>query len=67
MKRNITMADLLFRADYVIRNEIDVTNHRLQRNGVNVLEAKASFVNKHTVRLGFFDGRGQRTSPPIVL
>ena len=69
MKRNITMADLLFRADYVIRNEIDVTNHRLQRNGVNVLEAKASFVNKHTVRLGFFDGRGQRdvTADRIVI
>ena len=25
-----------------------------------MLEAKASFVDKHTVRLGFFDGRGQR-------
>jgi len=69
VKRNITMADLLFRADYVIRNEIDVTNHQLQRNGVNVLEAKASFVDKHTVRLSFFDGRGQRdvTADRIVI
>jgi NAD(P) transhydrogenase len=69
VKRNITMSDLLFRADYVIRNEIDVTNHQLQRNGVNVLEAKASFVDKHTVRLSFFDGRGQRdvTADRIVI
>jgi NAD(P) transhydrogenase len=69
VKRNISMADLLFRADYVIRNEIDVTNHQLQRNGVNVLEAKASFVDKHTVRLSFFDGRGQRdvTADRIVI
>jgi NAD(P) transhydrogenase len=69
VKRNITMADLLFRADYVIRNEIDVTNHQLQRNGVDVFEAKASFVDKHTVRLGFFDGRGQRdvTAHSIVI
>ncbi|MDH3738083.1 MAG: FAD-dependent oxidoreductase, partial [Alphaproteobacteria bacterium] len=69
VKRDITMADLLFRADYVIRNEIDVTNHQLQRNGVNVLEAKASFVDDHTVRLSFFDGRGQRdiTADRIVI
>ncbi|NKB49348.1 MAG: Si-specific NAD(P)(+) transhydrogenase [Alphaproteobacteria bacterium] len=69
VKRDITMADLLFRADYVIRNEIDVTNHQLKRNGVNVLEAKASFVDDHTVRLSFFDGRGQRdiTADRIVI
>jgi NAD(P) transhydrogenase len=69
VKRDITMADLLFRADYVIRGEIDVTNHQLQRNGVNVLEAKASFVDDHTVRLGFFDGRGERdiTADRIVI
>jgi len=54
------MADLLFRADYMILNEIDVTNHRQQRNGISVLEAKASFVDKDTERLGIFDGRGQR-------
>lgn len=69
VKRDITMADLLFRADYVIRGEIDVTNHQLQRNGVNVLQAKASFVDDHTVRLGFFDGRGERdiTADRIVI
>lgn len=69
VKRDITMSDLVFRSDYVIRNEIDVTNHQLKRNGVNVLAAKASFVDKHTVRLTFFDGRGQRdvTADRIVI
>ena len=69
VKHNITMSDLLFRADYVIRNEIDVTNHQLKRNGINVLEAKASFIDKHTVRHSFFDGRGQRdvTADRIVI
>lgn len=60
VKRDISMDDLLFRTDHVVRNEIDVTNHQLARNGVNVLEAKASFVDKHTVRLTYLDGRGQR-------
>ena len=60
VKQDITMDDLLFRTDHVVRNEIDVTNHQLARNGVNVLVAKAAFVDKHTVRLTYLDGRGQR-------
>ena len=36
VKDKITMADLLFRADMVIKHEIDVTRHQLQRNGVEV-------------------------------
>ena len=60
VKSDITMQDLLFRSDYVIRNEIDVTNHQLKRNGITVLEAKASFVDPHVVRLEFLDGRGTR-------
>ena len=51
VKRNITMTDLLFRADAVIRNEIDVTRLQLQRNGIAVLSASASFVAPPTPRL----------------
>jgi NAD(P) transhydrogenase len=69
VKNDITMKDLLFRTGYVIRNEIDVTNHQLHRSGIAVLEARASFVDAHTVRLTFFDDRGQRdiTSDRIVI
>ncbi|MET4698639.1 NAD(P) transhydrogenase [Constrictibacter sp. MBR-5] len=54
-KQKITMQDLLFRADHVIRNEIDVTRHQLLRNGVELFQADASFVDPHTVRLKSFD------------
>ncbi len=69
VKAQISMSDLLFRADYVIRNEIDVTSHQLRRNGINVLAAKASFVGDHEVRLEFFDGSGVRdvTAQNIVI
>jgi NAD(P) transhydrogenase len=60
VKRDITMQDLLFRTDYVIRHEVDVTNHQLLRYGIHVLNARASFVDPNTVRLDYFDGRGQR-------
>jgi len=60
VKQNITIDDLLFRADHVIRHEVDVTRHQLMRNRVEVLVASASFVDAHTVRLDFIDGRGVR-------
>jgi len=43
VKQDITMSDLLYRADHVIRNEVDVTNHQLRRNGVEVMPADAAF------------------------
>lgn len=60
VKDDITMPDLLFRADFVIRNEVDIINHQLTRNGVTVIGASASFVDPHTIRLDYSDGRGQR-------
>ena len=69
VKQDIAMSDLLFRADHVIRNEIDITHHQLRRNGVVVIEATATFADANTVRLEYFDGRGQRavTAEKIVI
>jgi len=39
VKQNITMEDLLFRTDHVIRHEIDVTRHQLMRNRIEVFSA----------------------------
>jgi NAD(P) transhydrogenase len=61
VKQNITMDDLLFRTEYVIRHEIDVTRHQLQRNGVEVVNAEAAFVDPHTLRLAMADHSGERT------
>jgi NAD(P) transhydrogenase len=58
VKQNITMDDLLFRTDHVIRHEIDVTRHQLTRNRVEVLAAEAAFADPHTLRLTYADGRG---------
>ena len=60
VKQNITMEDLLFRTDYVIRHEIDVTRHQLQRNGVEMINAEAAFVDPHTLRLKRVDHAGER-------
>jgi NAD(P) transhydrogenase len=60
VKQNITMEDLLFRTDHVIRHEIDVTRHQLMRNRVEVFSADASFVDPHTVRLNELGVHGSR-------
>src|SRR5947209_1871708 len=60
VKEHITMEDLLFRTDHVIRHEIDVTRHQLMRNRLEVFCAEASFIDPHTVRLTDADERGPR-------
>ncbi len=60
VKQNITMEDLLFRTEYVIRHEIDVTRFQLQRNGVEMINAEASFVDAHTLHLKMVDHVGER-------
>lgn len=69
VKHDIAMSVLLFRADHLIRNEIDVTHHQLRRNGVVVIEATATLADANTVRLDYFDGRAQRavTADRIVI
>ncbi|PPR64924.1 MAG: putative soluble pyridine nucleotide transhydrogenase [Alphaproteobacteria bacterium MarineAlpha4_Bin2] len=51
VKEKITMGDLLHRTDFVIRTEMDVVRHQLQRNGIDLHSAKASFADGHTIRL----------------
>jgi NAD(P) transhydrogenase len=51
VKDKITMADLAFRVQHVIRTEIDVTMSQMRRNGVEMLSGCATFIDPHTVRV----------------
>ena len=59
VKENITMSDLLLRADHVIRHEIEISKHQLQRNGVELFPGIATIVNEHTVHLHFVGKKGE--------
>ncbi|MCY3864654.1 MAG: Si-specific NAD(P)(+) transhydrogenase [Chloroflexi bacterium] len=59
VKQNITMNDLLLRADHVIRHEIEISKHQLQRNGVELFAGVATLVNPHTVHLHFVGKKGE--------
>ena len=51
VKEKITMADLTFRVNQVIKTEVDVTQSQLARNGVDVFYARASFLDATHVRV----------------
>src|SRR5215217_5303809 len=51
VKQHITMEDLLFRTDHVVRNEVEVTRHQILRNRIELFAADACFLDPHTLRL----------------
>ena len=68
VKQHITMRDLLFRVDHVISTEIDVARHQLMRNGVDILTAKARFVDPHRLALELVpDGIHQETTAANIV
>jgi NAD(P) transhydrogenase len=51
VKEKISMADLAFRVQHVIKTEIDVTVAQLSRNNIETLFGVASFLDPHTIRV----------------
>ena len=51
VKQTITIQDLMFRCHHVIAKENDVYRSQFTRNGVDVLEGHASFVDPHTIKI----------------
>jgi NAD(P) transhydrogenase len=51
VKEKVTMADLAFRVQAVIRNEVDVTEAQLARNGIDVVHGIARFVDPHHIHV----------------
>jgi len=69
VKEKITLQDLLFRVDPVVRHEVDVMRHQLQRNNVELAHAQASFQDAHTISLNLGNGGGSRqvTTDKVLL
>jgi NAD(P) transhydrogenase len=63
VKDNVTMADLNFRVQRVIENEVSVTTDQLKRNGVDVLHGFGKFLDAHHMRVengnGYAELEGQ--------
>ncbi len=67
VKDQITMADLSFRAQHVIKTEIDVTRAQLSRNGIEVLNGVASFLDPHKIRVVGARGQSEYQADNIII
>jgi len=67
VKEKITMSDLAFRVQHVIKTEVDVTEAQLSRNGVDVMTGIASFVDDHHVRVKGVSGESVYEAEKIVI
>jgi len=67
VKDKITMDDLGFRVNQVIKMESDVMRSQLARNGVEVLNGRASFLDATHVRVENMRGQGDFQAGAIVI
>ncbi len=67
VKEKITMADLAFRVQHVIKTEIDVTQAQLARNGIEVLTGVASFSSPTSVTVTGSKGSSEIKAAKIVI
>src|SRR5580765_8444744 len=67
VKEKITMADLAFRVQHVIKTEIDVTVSQLTRNGVSMLFGSATFLDPHSIRVESLTGAVDYHAENIVI
>ncbi|HWC95713.1 MAG TPA: Si-specific NAD(P)(+) transhydrogenase [Candidatus Sulfopaludibacter sp.] len=67
VKEKISMADLSFRVQYVIRTEIDVTRAQLSRNNIEMLTGQASFVDSTHVDVANSRGTNHLDAPVTII
>src|SRR5471032_166902 len=67
VKEKITMADLAFRIQHVIKTEVDVTTAQLARNGIEVLMGVASFKGPNNIQVTSVRGSNEITGDKVVI
>jgi len=67
VKEKITMADLGARVNQVIKTEVDVTQAQLTRNGIDVIFARASFLDPTHVRVENSRGQADLEAPVVII
>jgi NAD(P) transhydrogenase len=67
VKDKITMADLGFRVNQVVKTEVDVTQAQLARNGVEVIFGAAAFVDATHIRVEGTRGVSDLEAQTIII
>jgi NAD(P) transhydrogenase len=67
LKEKISMADLAFRVQHVIKTEIDVIQAQLSRNNVELITGIAAFTDSHNVRIQNTRGEENYSAEAIII
>ncbi len=67
VKDKITMADLAFRVQHVIKTEVDVAEAQLTRNGIELVHGAASFADPKTIRVTGTQGVSEYTADVFII
>jgi NAD(P) transhydrogenase len=67
VKEKVSMADLLFRVQHVIRTEIDVTQAQLSRNNIEMLTGQASFVDPTHIDVENSRGKSRIEAANVII
>jgi NAD(P) transhydrogenase len=67
VKDRITMADLAFRVQHVIKTEVDVAEAQLTRNGIDLIHGTASFTDPKTIRVTGARGVSDYTADVFII
>jgi len=67
LKKSITIEDLAFRANHVIKNEIQIVQDQMARNRIDMFFGSASFLDPHRLRIQRDHGELELTADFIVI
>src|SRR3954453_11316156 len=67
VKDKITMADLAFRVQHVIKTEVDVTQAQLSRNNIEMISGVAQFIDPNHLRVNSAIGQADYEAQTIVI
>jgi NAD(P) transhydrogenase len=67
LKKTITIEDLAFRANHVIKNEIQIVQDQMARNRIDMFFGTASFLDPHRLRIQTTRGALELTADFIVI
>jgi len=67
VKKTITIEDLAFRANHIIKSQVQIVENQMTRNRVDVIYGSASFVDPHRLRIQQTDGSVEHEADFIVI
>lgn len=67
LKQTITIEDLAYRTNHVIKNEIQIVQNQMARNRVEMISGSASFLDPHRLRIQQTTGSIEHTADFILI